>query len=105
MSLFDCLADGDCVGLFGRHTIIKLVMNHTIIAMENKKDALSQLNAFAEERAPLLQKVLLDSSEVCRLMGVSKRTLQDWRTKRKLVFVSVGKKYYYRVEDVVGLLK
>lgn len=47
----------------------------------------------------------LDAQDVCRRLGISKRTLQMYRTAGQLPFSNVGGKYFYREQDVAGYLK
>ncbi|WP_311549428.1 helix-turn-helix domain-containing protein, partial [Prevotella nigrescens] len=41
---------------------------------------------------------------VCRLLNISKRTLQHYRDTDVLPFTQIGHKCYYRREDVESLL-
>lgn len=47
----------------------------------------------------------LDAQDVCRRLGISKRTLQMYRTAGRLPFSNVGGKYFYREQDVARYLK
>ena len=44
------------------------------------------------------------NGDVCRLLGISKRTLQHYRDTGVLPFVQIGHKCYYKREDVKRLL-
>ena len=46
----------------------------------------------------------LHNGDVCRLLGISKRTLQHYRDTRVLPFSQIGHKCYYKREDVERLL-
>lgn len=46
----------------------------------------------------------MDGEEVCRLLRLSPRTLQGMRDKGIIACSQVGKKFYYRKEDVEGLV-
>ena len=46
----------------------------------------------------------LHNGDVCRLLGISKRTLQHYRDTRVLPFAQIGHKCYYKREDVERLL-
>ncbi len=46
----------------------------------------------------------LDNEDVCRLLGISKRTLQSYRDRGTLAFSQIGHKCYYRPEDIEKLL-
>jgi excisionase family DNA binding protein len=47
----------------------------------------------------------MDSADVCRALGISKRTLQTWRNNGKISFAMLGGKVYYNEEDISELLK
>ena len=47
---------------------------------------------------------LLPGEAVCRILGVSRRTLQYYRDTAALPFVRIEHKCYYRKEDVEALL-
>ena len=42
----------------------------------------------------------LTSDEVCHLLMISKRTLQNLRDQRRLPFAQIGRKIYYKVSDL-----
>jgi hypothetical protein len=42
----------------------------------------------------------MDNEDVCRLLDISKRTLQSYRDKGVLAYSQVGHKCYYRPSDV-----
>ena len=46
----------------------------------------------------------MDNEEVCRLLRLSPRTLQTMRDKRLIACSQIGKKFYYRREDVESLV-
>ena len=46
----------------------------------------------------------MDNEEVCRLLRLSPRTLQTMRDKRLIACSQIGKKFYYRREDVASLV-
>jgi excisionase family DNA binding protein len=45
------------------------------------------------------------SDEVCRLLNVSKRTLQKMRDNNTLKFTKSGKKIYYKASDIEQYLE
>ena len=47
----------------------------------------------------------MDSADVCRALGISKRTLQTWRNNGKIPFAMLGGKVYYKESDIADLLK
>lgn len=42
----------------------------------------------------------LDSDEVCELLRISPRTLQELRSKHRIGYAQIGCKFYYRPEEV-----
>jgi len=59
-----------------------------------------------EETGPsLLIKKWLSNEDVCKLLGVSKRTLQNYRDQRLISFSQVGRKIFYRSSSVDTLLE
>lgn len=46
----------------------------------------------------------MDNEEVCRLLRLSPRTLQTMRDKGLIACSQIGKKFYYRWEDVAKLV-
>ena len=59
------------------------------------------LKAFGE---PSKHTDWLHNGDVCRLLGISKRTLQHYRDTSVLPFAQIGHKCYYKREDVERLL-
>ena len=47
----------------------------------------------------------LHNGDVCKLLNISKRTLQHYRDTGVLPFSQIGHKCYYKREDVEGLLQ
>ncbi|WP_080904775.1 helix-turn-helix domain-containing protein [Parabacteroides sp. Marseille-P3160] len=48
---------------------------------------------------------ILDNQDLAFLLKVSPRTLQRYRTSKKLPFFSIGHKTYYRVNDVRSFVR
>jgi excisionase family DNA binding protein len=46
----------------------------------------------------------LTGDEICKLLRVSKRTLQNYRDKRVIPFSQIGRKIYYKVSDIEDYL-
>ncbi|HCO68921.1 MAG: helix-turn-helix domain-containing protein [Dysgonomonas sp.] len=47
----------------------------------------------------------MDSADVCRALGISKRTLQTWRNNDKIPYAMLGGKVYFKESDIDGLLQ
>ena len=52
------------------------------------------------EHEDLGEREWLDSDDVCRLLGISPRTLQTMRENGTLAYTKISHKVYYRPEDV-----
>lgn len=50
-------------------------------------------------------KTWLDNEDVCRMLNISKRTLQSYRDSGKLAFSQINHKIYYKPEDVEAFLQ
>lgn len=48
----------------------------------------------------LCLKEVLTPQEVCHLLGVSKRTLQNYRDKRVIPFIQISRKIYFKASDI-----
>jgi excisionase family DNA binding protein len=59
-----------------------------------------QFDRNEETGLSLLRKLWLTGDEVIHLLGISKRTLQNYRDQRKLPFSQVGRKIYYKASDI-----
>ena len=46
----------------------------------------------------------LDSQDVCLLLGVSKRTLQYYRSSGRLAYSQIGSKIYYKTSDIERII-
>ena len=48
--------------------------------------------------------VWLDNGDVCKQLDISKRTLQYYRDSGTLAYTFIGKKCYYKAEDIEAVL-
>ena len=48
--------------------------------------------------------ILLTPKEVCELLHISARSLQTWRDLKTLSYIQIGRKIFFRVEDVIAYL-
>lgn len=51
------------------------------------------------------ENIILNNQEFMKLMDVSKRTAQQWRDNNIIGFSQIGNKIYYRLSDILVLLK
>ena len=51
------------------------------------------------------EQVFFDNQEFIQVMNISKRTAQAWRDTGMIAFSQVGSKMYYRLSDILKMLK
>jgi excisionase family DNA binding protein len=64
-----------------------------------------QAKKYEETGLSLLTKHWLTGDEVTHLLGISKRTLQNYRDLRILPFSQAGRKIYYKASDIDAYLE
>lgn len=47
----------------------------------------------------------LSNHDVCRMLHISSRALQDWRDTGKILFIQINGKIQYKQPDILNLLK
>lgn len=47
----------------------------------------------------------MDSADVCRVLSITKRTLQSYRDKGILPYTRIGGKFFYRERDLADYLE
>ena len=47
----------------------------------------------------------MDSADVCRVLNITKRTLQSYRDKGILPYTRIGGKFFYRESDLADYLE
>lgn len=75
-------------------------------AWEELKESITELCRCFNEYFPPSAELpdLLHNGDVCRILNISKRTLQHYRDTSVLPFIQIGHKCYYKREDVEALL-
>ena len=83
-----------------------------IIEKEAFESLLSRLEALNNKVTKLHKKYKskqlgepLDGNQVCDILNIKPRTLQTYRDTGRIGFSQIGRKIYYRVNDVDKLLK
>jgi excisionase family DNA binding protein len=72
----------------------------------DKLDSLEKkVETFYQKNASPLEDKWLDNQDVCQLLHISKRTLQQYRTNKVLPFSQVGSKIYYKASDINEYLR
>ena len=75
-------------------------------AWEKLKESIVELTDCLNEHfaPPAELPDLLHNGDVCRILNISKRTLQHYRDTSVLPFIQIGHKCYYKHEGVETLL-
>ena len=76
-------------------------------AWEELKKSIEELALCIREQFGTKPEVsdLLHNGDACRILNISKRTLQHYRDTSVLPFIQIGHKCYYIREDVEALLE
>lgn len=74
-------------------------------AFKELLNQLQQIKAGVEARTKSPSDPLMDNNEVCKLLKVSKRTLQNYRDNGEISFSQIGAKLLYRTSDIDDFLK
>ncbi|MFC0425176.1 helix-turn-helix domain-containing protein [Chryseobacterium scophthalmum] len=74
------------------------------------QDMISQLRSHIEEilknyRPVMNGEIYLSGEDLCRLLHISKRTLQQYRDDKILPYVQVGGKIIYKESDIMTVLE
>lgn len=77
--------------------IDKVTFERMLSGFENFAEKVERL---CREHEDLGEREWLDSNDVCRLLGISPRTLQTMRENGTLAYTKISHKVYYRPKDV-----
>ena len=77
--------------------IDKVTFERMLSGFENLAEKVERL---CREHEDLGEREWLDSGDVCRLLGISPRTLQTMRENGTLAYTKISHKVYYKPEDV-----
>ncbi|KAA6325659.1 hypothetical protein EZS27_025160 [termite gut metagenome] len=72
------------------------------LAMDEMLDGISQ--ALKNRTTHLNGEKFLTNKDVCRMLNVSARTLQEWRSTEKIPFIQIKGKILYRETEVLKWL-
>ena len=79
------------------------MMLHQIMERFDRiEDRLSRMN---RQTSALDGDKLLDNQDMCELLGITKRTLQSYRDRRRLAYTNVGGKFLYKESDLAAFLQ
>ena len=83
-------------------------MEATIIPKDQFHELLTKVNLIHLQVSILNKRpeeVLIDNPEFIDYMHISKRTAQTWRDERRIPFIQIGAKIYYKLSDVEKLIE
>ena len=64
-----------------------------------------EVKTLSAKSAPTLKDKWLVTDEVCKLLDISSRKLQQMRTNNEIKYTKSGKKIYYKASDVQNYLE
>ena len=85
-------------------------MNELFLCVKQYKSLLDHLERIKNDVTILKQKsageaCLVDTYDLVRLLQVTYRTIQRWRISGRLPFIRLGRRYYYRADQLIDLFK
>lgn len=72
------------------------------LALDQLLDTIGQ--AFRNRTLHLNGEKYLTNRDVCRMLHISSRTLQDWRDTGRIPFIQIKGKILYRLSEVLKML-
>ena len=73
--------------------------------MQRLRQATEVVEALRYENDEKRMSKWLDNQDVCRILGVSLRTLQTFRDNGTLAYSQIGHKMFYKPEDVERIIQ
>jgi len=85
-------------------------MEELILSVKQYKSLLDHLERIKNDVTVLKQKSageasLVDTYDLVRLLQVTYRTIQRWRISGRLPYIRLGRRYYYRADQLIDLFK
>lgn len=66
----------------------------------------SRIESILENYRPVMNgEIYLSGEDVCKLLHISKRTLQQYRDDNILPYIQIGGKIIYRETDIMAILE
>lgn len=83
------------------------IQKSTLDGMKKELKALLELTENSTQKyTPIFKgEQWLDNQEVCLMMNITKRTLQNYKNKGLLPYSKLNRKNYYKLSDVQALLE
>lgn len=78
-------------------------MQHFQFTEEEYQDIIKRLDSINEKitgKSSNPEDIIYDNADTLRLLKVSRRTLQSWRTEGLISFSQVGSKLFYTQKDI-----
>jgi hypothetical protein len=72
-------------------------------ALDEMFDAIEK--AIKQQKPALTGERYMDNGEVCKVLHLAPRTLQEYRDKRVIPYIKLGGKILYRESDVLRMLE
>jgi hypothetical protein len=83
-------------------------MQARLITQEDYQGLLGQLDSIEKKLDRIipekLGEVTYNSEQVCKMLGIATKTLQNYRDKKRIGFSQVGTKIWYTAKDVQEFL-
>ncbi len=83
-------------------------MEAIIIPKDQFQDLISKVNTIHLQVINLHKRpeeVLIDNTEFIEYLHLSKRTAQTWRDEKRIPFIQIGAKIYYKLTDVLKFIE
>lgn len=85
--------------------LLSNIENLTHVIQQQNNTIISQTAISEQKHQSVLGDDWLDNEEVCLLLKVTKRTLQNYRDNFVLPYSQIGKKILYKASDVQAILE
>lgn len=82
-------------------------MNQVLLSKEQFEEIKNHIHSIyrkIDEKDTPPEKLIYSNDELCELLGISKRTAQNYRDKQLITFSQVGGKIFYHHEDIEAFL-
>ena len=82
-------------------------MNAVVITQHDFNDLIKRLEIIQSEISKFHKEPndpILDNQQVCQILNLSKRSLQNYRESGIIAYSQIGAKIYYKMSDIRDLL-
>lgn len=74
--------------------------NQLIVSIQNLQETVAKLT----DRKKLLAEEYIDSWEACRILKISRRTLERYRNDKRIIAYKINRKVFFRLSDLEHFL-